>query len=80
MAWKSALPGSPVVMCHQSNVDRLRGRGRRAADGGGSTAAVAAAAADGAAADGALVRAAARTGGDHDQRVGGQDSEHAPAR
>ena len=53
MAWKSALPGSPVVMCHQSNVDRARGRGRGLRRGGRSAAD--GAAADGAAADGAAV-------------------------
>src|SRR5262245_16616161 len=51
MAWKSALPGSPVVMCHQSTVT-----GPAAADGDSAGAAVGAAvAAVVGATDGAVV-------------------------
>src|SRR5262245_10391633 len=52
MAWKSALPGSPVVMCHQSN--STGPAASDAASDGAVDSAADGAAADGAA-DGALV-------------------------
>ncbi len=51
MAWKSALPTSAVVMCHQSNSTGAA----LASDGAASEGAATDAAVDGAAADGALV-------------------------
>src|SRR3954447_10145299 len=56
MAWKSDLPGSPVVMCHQSNsTGAAFASDGEASDDAAAEAAVDGAAADGAAADGAPV-------------------------